>query len=472
MESARDRLAARFDASGTASLTVLAARSGEIVFEQSFGMADRATARPATPDTPYSLASITKPITAAALVRLVERGDVDLDVPVERYLGGAAIAEYGGSRSTITVRQVANHTAGLPLHYQFFYQDEPYRPPSRAETMRRYAAGGSPPGERFLYSNLGYGVLDHLLSTVTGSSYADAVRALVFEPLGMHRSSVHLDDATAADAAVRYGADGVAYPFYDFDHPGGSAVFASARDLLAFAQADLASPSPMLHEPTATSPAGFGYGVGWMSYADEAGHRTRGHTGGMGGVSTVLALVPDEDIAVVALANSSSVLPQQARVEVLSALLPTYAARRDEAEAQLLGGAAAAAGDRPSDEVLQSLSGVWEGEVSTYAGPLAVVLDVRNDGDVHARLGTQLRTLVNRLRWDGNRLAGVMFGDLGTEDARRRPHHVHVDLGVREDGQVLDGWLTAMTVTPDGEGGAPGRRAGNALGHVARLTRR
>jgi hypothetical protein len=64
-----------------------------------------------------------------------------------------------------------------------------------------------------------------------------------------------------------------------------------------------------------------------------------------------------------------------------------------------------------------------------------------------------------------------MFGDLGTDDARRRPHHVLLDLAVRDGGSVLDGGVTAMTVTPDGEGGAPGRRAGNALSHPVRLAR-
>jgi hypothetical protein len=338
--------------------------------------------------------------------------------------------------------------------------------------MRRYAHGFAPPGERFQYSNLGYGVLDHLIATVTGSTYADVVRDTVFTPCGMTRSSVHLDAATADEAALRYGADGVAYPFYDFDHPGGSAVFASANDLLRFAIDDLASGSAVRHEPTAQSSAGYGYGVGWTSYPDEGGYATRGHTGGMGGVSTVMALVPEEALAVVALSNSNGVVPQQARIDVLAELLPGYGDRRSEVEALLLGGAAAAEGGPPPAELVDSLVGRWEGKVATYEGPLALRLDVRPDGDVHARLGTQLRTLVNRLRWDGSRLAGVMFGDLETVDARRRPHHVLLDLAPREDGAVLDGAVTSLTVTPDGEGGASGRRAGNALSHVVRLERR
>jgi hypothetical protein len=303
----------------------------------------------------------------------------------------------------------------------------------------------------------------------------------VFLPLGMHRSAVGLIDGVAC--AARYGADGVAYPFYDFDHPGGSAVFASAHDLLRFGMAAVGTPSddqrPVLSEAswslaqaaTSQSPTGFGYGVGWSSYEDEAGFRSVGHTGGMGGVSTVLALVPSERVVVVALSNSSSTrVPQQARIELLSSLLPAYAERRAEAEALLL--APPTDGERVPVDVLASWVGAWEGRVDTYAGSVSLQLEFRGDGsDVHARLGSQLRTLVNRLRWDGARLTGTMFGDLGTDDARRRPHHVTLDLALRADGSVLDGCATAMTVSPDGEGGAPGRRVGNALSHPVRLER-
>jgi hypothetical protein len=400
---------------------------------------------------------------------LVGRGLVDLDAPIDDYLGGARVEPYAPG-DVITVRHVAAHTAGLPLHYQFFYEDEPHRPPPRPETIRRYAVASSPPGERFAYSNLGYGILDHLISEVSGSPYAEFVRQVVFEPLGMTRSSVHLDEATVADAALRYGADGVAYPFYDFDHPGGSAVFASAQDLLRFAIDDLEAPDDGRHDPAGWSAAGFGYGVGWMSDADEAGFSTRGHTGGMGGVTTVMALVPSERIAVVALSNSSGQLPQQVRLEVLSALLPSYATRRDEVAARLLGGAAAAEGDKPSTKVIASIAGTWDGVVETYEGPVPLHLDVRAHDDVHARLGRQFRTLVNRLRWDGERLTGAMFGDLGTEDARRRPHHVLLDLRPRAGG-LLDGTVTAMSDVFEGEGGAPGRRVGNALSHRVRLER-
>src|SRR5207248_664015 len=124
---------------GAPSLAVAVARDGEIVWEEGFGWADRAARIPADAHTPYSLASISKPVTATAMMVLVERGKVDLDQPVESYLRGCHLNARAGSAEEATVRRVANHTAGLPLHYQFFYEDEPYLRPAMAETMRRYA---------------------------------------------------------------------------------------------------------------------------------------------------------------------------------------------------------------------------------------------------------------------------------------------------------------------------------------------
>src|SRR5689334_22599427 len=120
------------------SLAVAVARDGVILWEEGFGWADRANRIPATPHTLYSLASISKPITATGLMILRERGLLDLDRPIDDYLGGAKLTARVGSAADATVRRVANHTAGLPLHYHFFYADEPYLRPPMEETIRRY----------------------------------------------------------------------------------------------------------------------------------------------------------------------------------------------------------------------------------------------------------------------------------------------------------------------------------------------
>jgi CubicO group peptidase (beta-lactamase class C family) len=115
------------------SLAIAVAKDGETIWEDGFGWANRETRLASDPHIAYSLASISKPITATALMTLVERGLIDLDAPINEYLGdakitahvGVATGDQGGmapeeAARQATVRRVANHTSGLPLHYHFF----------------------------------------------------------------------------------------------------------------------------------------------------------------------------------------------------------------------------------------------------------------------------------------------------------------------------------------------------------------
>src|SRR5438309_2553637 len=106
------------------SLAVAVARNGTILWEEGFGWADRENRVPATEHIMYSLASISKPITATGLMVLEEQGKLDLDHPINDYLGEAKVRAWIGNAADATVRRVANHTSGLPLHWHFFYEDE------------------------------------------------------------------------------------------------------------------------------------------------------------------------------------------------------------------------------------------------------------------------------------------------------------------------------------------------------------
>ena len=134
-EPIRDTIRKEITENKVPSLSVAVAQNGEIIWEQAFGFADVENQVRATPRTKYSLASISKPITATALMTLVERGKIKLDRPIEDYLGGAKLKGYAGSASKATVRRVAGHISGLPLHYHFFLHGEPYQRPPMAETM-------------------------------------------------------------------------------------------------------------------------------------------------------------------------------------------------------------------------------------------------------------------------------------------------------------------------------------------------
>lgn len=443
-----------------ASVSVAAARDGRVVWEESFGWADREARIEATPHTPYSLASISKPVTATGLMILAERGAVDLDASVDDHLGRVGLAGLGGDAEEATVRRVAAHTAGLPLHYQFFYEDGGYTPPPREETIRRYGFVAHPPGTGFLYSNLGYGILDHVVARASGERFADFLRDEVFLPLGLTRTSVGLPPALRPYAATRYGPDGRPIPFYDFDHDGASAVWSSAHDLLRFGLFHLGhvpdAGRPILSDGSVaamqrqeTPPGETGYGIGWFM-ADEYGHRKVWHTGSMPGVSTMLALYPGIDVAVVVLLNG---LARDLRVsisqEIVAALDEEYARARAEAREAAPGGAApdpsGASADRAHGfEPPPELVGAWAGTLRTWQEELPMEVTVDEDGDVHVDVGGQLDMLLNDVDFVDGRLQGRHAGRIPTPDVMRHPLHT-VFLDLRHDGDRLYGQASAQT---------------------------
>jgi CubicO group peptidase (beta-lactamase class C family) len=460
-------------AQGVASLAVAVAQEGALLWEEGFGWADRERRLPADAHTPYSLASISKPLTATGLMILVERGAVDLDRPINDYLGPAKLVGRAGDAAGATVRRVANHTAGLPLHYHFFPEDEQHPRPPMEETIRRYGVLVSAPGERYQYSNLGYGLLDHLIARVSGRSYAAFMRREVFLPLGMTRSSVGIGPGLEPFAAARYGEGGERLPFYDFDHPGGSAIFASAHDLARFGlfhlKEHLADQRAILsdaaidtmQQPTAPVSAGVGYGVGLQIVEGEAGYRGVEHDGGMMGVTTTLQLLPAQRLVVVALANTAARLPHQVAERIVATLAPEAAAHRavTNARRQAERTRADASGTpfRPPPELL----GAWAGTVATFSGETPLALRFQEDGDIHVRLGDRLWTLVNEPRLVDDRLTGAFGGELADDPTLHAPYDLHLDLKWR--GSLLSGALIAKT--------RQGARIGDALSHWAELRR-
>ena len=307
---ARQRIQRGMIECGIPSLAITVAQGNSVLWEEGFGLADRERRIAATPHTLYSLASISKPITATAVMILKERGLLNLDHPINDYLGESKLNAWVGHVEEATVRRVANHTSGLPLHYQFFYQDEPYIPPTMGETIRRYGNLVTAPGERFQYSNLGYGLLSEVIARLSGKSFADFLREEVFHPLDMLRASVNVGTGLDPFQAQRYDSNGVRYPFYYSDHPGASAVYCSAHDLMRFGMFHLKQPLcdqkailieqslDEMQAPSARQSALERYGVGWRIYDRVEDHFMCGHSGGMDGVNTLLKMVPSAQIVV------------------------------------------------------------------------------------------------------------------------------------------------------------------------------
>jgi CubicO group peptidase (beta-lactamase class C family) len=447
------------DASTSPSVAYGLARGDEILLVAAHGLADKERGIAADTTTPYSLASVTKPMTATAIAILADRGLLDLDAPVNEYLGDSPVVAKAGSAADATVRVVANHTSGLPLHYQFFYEDEPYRSPSRSETIRRYGKLFDAPGEHYQYSNLGYGILDTLVERISGKTYPEFMAEEVFGPLGMSRSSIGAKGAEA----LSYGMDGVAYPRYGFDHPGASAAFSSVEDLLRFGQSHLGFGPQILsrqmrHEMqrmTAVAGDTWGYGLGWSGNSDRLGVRTVGHTGGMSGVNTVLVLLPEHQLVIAIVVNGQSPLPFRGADNAIGSLLPEFRERLQSERG------ASRTDDRGAViEVPTELQRTWVGSIETYAGDFPLKLDLVDPANATALFEGQSYP-VEELKVSDGRVQGVFDGQIPTPDAARRTHRIHLNLKPRS-GCLCGSAAAISTFTSDG-GGAPGNRMGNAV---------
>jgi CubicO group peptidase (beta-lactamase class C family) len=315
--AARDYAAEQVGKGRIASVAVAVVKGDAITWAEGFGLANRDAGREATPDTIYRLASISKPFTATGLMVLVDRGKVDLDAPANRYLPGPKLRAPLGDADAMTVRRIANHTSGLPIHYNFFYDG--HEPLSMDETIRRYGFASKEPGKTWEYSNFGFGVLGYVTQVVSGRPWRDFMEAEVYDPLKMTRTSDRVRPGHESDAAVPYIRD-VAGRFsptgpYEFDHPGASAVWSSANDMAKFARMHMRGGEidgtrvlseaavKAMQAPTGERGRGNASGIGWFVNT-EKGKRCISHSGGMPGVSTLLRIFPDEKVATIVLINS------------------------------------------------------------------------------------------------------------------------------------------------------------------------
>ncbi len=179
----RERILERIERGETPSIAVGVGKAGEVLWEEAFGLADRESGRRATKTTPYPVASLTKSITATGAMILVERGEIDLDAPVSRYLGEDALRIYEGDPDDLTLRRVLTHGGGIPHGWQSYPLDA--ETPSSKQCIADHAIVAFPPGQEFLYSNFAYGVPQVVIEAVSGKTYAAFLDEALFQPLGM-----------------------------------------------------------------------------------------------------------------------------------------------------------------------------------------------------------------------------------------------------------------------------------------------
>src|SRR5262245_13829537 len=183
--------------SGVPALSAAIVHDQELVWARGFGLAHVERQEPATPDTLYRIASITKLFTATALLQLRDAGKLRLDDPLTTHLPWFAIQRAQADAEPITIRHLLTHAAGLPREAAFpYWADGQF--PTTAEI--RAALGGQrpplAPGVRWKYSNLGLTLAGEIVAAASGQAYAAYVRERILEPLGMRETLV---ESPAAD---------------------------------------------------------------------------------------------------------------------------------------------------------------------------------------------------------------------------------------------------------------------------------
>lgn len=460
----RDAVRKNMEDNRIPAMAVAVWRNDEILWQEGFGWSDTAKQVATTENTPFCLASLSKTMTAVGLMTLVQSGKVNLDAPVNRYLGADALLSRVGDPDAVTVRRLANHTSGVAASDQFFYGEEAAKLPTPSETIRRYAVLATPAGERYRYSNMGYGVLGELIARVSGETYASFMRHRVFAPLGMKHSSVDVAPEFAHLQAVRYDFDRRVIPFYVSAEPASASIYASVHDVARFGmfllkrrpagQAAILNdqsidrmtfdPTTINGSPVRVAADGNGYGIGLKIWQD-GGYRLVGHNGSSSGVSSAMTLVPSAGLGVAFLANVDGATLGALTQKVLTSLLPDYRiAPRAPSEPSV------ATPFEPTAELI----GVWNGKLHTYEGDQPMRLQIFPSGDVHVRIGAEPRfanrstylqdALVNDVEFEGGALTGTTLAQIQTSDTKRGPHSVSLDLHLR--GDVINGVATASAI--------------------------
>jgi CubicO group peptidase (beta-lactamase class C family) len=287
--------------------SVFVAVGGRVLVSRGYGLANNDTGAPNTPQTRFRLASVSKPITAVAVLQLVADGRLRLEASVCEYLPNCPPAW-----TPVTVRHMLNHTAGLPNYTDFasFAQVEifPAAPDQVIDRFRNLPLNFAP-GAAVAYSNSGYVLLGKLIEQASGLSYAEYLRERIFLPLGMANSGYDTGDFSALNGTRGYAGGAAALALDTSNLYAAGGLYASTEDLYRLTlalDAGLLLPPDLLAQMYTAGSAGFGYG--WK-IESRFGRRAIHHPGYMSGAATFVVRYPDDGLTVIVLSNDEYANP-------------------------------------------------------------------------------------------------------------------------------------------------------------------
>lgn len=292
---------------------VLVARGGTVLIEAGYGMADRGAAVPFTEQTVFTVGSLTKQFTGAAILKLEMMGRLNVEDSIAEYFEGVPV-----DKSGIAIHHLLTHSAGFPDALGFDFDAI-----SRDDYVEQALAADLlfEPGTSYRYSNVGYSLLAAIIEAVAGTTYAQFVRRQLFEPAGMTSTGYDLSRFESARLAHGYRGDTdwgtFADKTWDADGPywhlrGNGAIHSTLGDMyrwhLALGGSTILSDAakekyfaPHVQEgPGASS----WYGYGWVTEETERG-RLIWHDGGNPHFSTEVRRYVDADVFIIVTANTS-----------------------------------------------------------------------------------------------------------------------------------------------------------------------
>lgn len=298
-------------AGDAAGLVVGVSRKGAVELV-AFGWSDVNANRSIATEDVFRFASMTKTFTAVAVLQLVERGALTLDAPLSKVL-----PNYRSAHTDITVRQLLEHTSGIPNFTEFAafagLESKDVEPETLTALFKDEPLDFGP-GSRFAYSNSGYVLLGMIVEQLSGERFGDYLAVHVLEPAGMKRTAM-CGDVPASWSVVRgYARDPasglkLATPISVRTPFAAGGLCGTASDVLRFwdalAHGKLVSPDSYraMKEPGTLKegiPRGYGLGVGFSSVS---ARQVVGHDGGIAGFSTAMLRDDDEDVTAVVLCN-------------------------------------------------------------------------------------------------------------------------------------------------------------------------
>lgn len=290
----------------------LVAKDGEILFEKYNGFANKNEGTKITPETPVQIASVSKVLTATAVLKLVNAGKIDLDQKVNTILKTFPYEE-------CTIRMLLSHRSGMRNYAYFTDRDKSiwdrHNQLTNKDILNILATKDigleAKTGTRFSYCNTNYAMLALIIEKVTGLTFKEAMSEMIFKPLGMKNTYIFDDDKDRKKIVPSYKGNGVEIGFDYLDNVyGDKNVFSTARDLLKF---DRARQSPDFLKPELLKQVYTGYsnerkgtknyGLGIRMINWETGQNYYFHNGWWHGNTSSYITLMNEGVTIIALSN-------------------------------------------------------------------------------------------------------------------------------------------------------------------------